>query len=147
MSAARSIYKWSAFLALPGGIWTAFEMYGLTLGGPQMLFFSIAHTLLPMVLAVYLSVPAGLLWLAQTLAALAFGSYRGKVRVPTASLAILAVTISTHSVALWFYEDWSGISVLRIPVCLAGLCLTAAGLVTVWRALRDPHVSAEASKT
>jgi hypothetical protein len=43
-SLARSIYRWNAFLALPGFLWAAFETYGLTLRGSQMLFFSIAHT-------------------------------------------------------------------------------------------------------
>jgi len=60
---ARQALRWSAFLALPGVLWAAFEMYGLTMSGAQMLFFSIAHTMPFLVLAVWLAVPAGAVWL------------------------------------------------------------------------------------
>ena len=37
---ARRIFLVCALAALPGALWQALEMYGLTLGGAQMLFFS-----------------------------------------------------------------------------------------------------------
>ena len=42
---SRRIFILSLWAATPGLLWQAFEMYGLTLGGEQMLFFSIVHTL------------------------------------------------------------------------------------------------------
>ncbi len=136
-SIARSLYRWCALLALPGGLWTALEMYGLTMGGPQMLFFSISHTLAPMVLAVFLSFPTGLLWLAQTLAALAHLAYRAKVGVPTPSLAIFAVTLVTHTAALWTYESWSYVPALRVGICSVGLVFSGIALREAWRQLRQ----------
>ncbi len=140
-SIVRSLYRWCALLALPGGLWTAFEMYGLTISGPQMLFFSIAHTLVPMVLAVFLSFPTGLLWLAQTIAALALPAYRAKVGVPLPSLRIFAVTLSVHTAGLWTYDSWSYIPALRVALCSLGLLLTLVALRESWRQLRAPKTS------
>ena len=72
---ARSLYRWSVFLAMPGGLWIAFELYGLTLRGPQMLFFTIAHAMPFLLVAMFLSVPAGLAWLAQSVVAVASARY------------------------------------------------------------------------
>ena len=140
-SIARSLYRWCALLAIPGGLWTAFEMYGLTMSEPQMLFFSIAHTLVPMVLAVFLSFPTGLLWLAQTIAALAHPIYRAKVGVPRPSLVIFTVTLSLHAAALWTYDSWSYIPALRVSLCSIGLLLTLVALREAWRQLRGANTN------
>ena len=105
-------------------------MYGLTMSGPQMLFFSISHTLFPMVLAVFLSVPAGLAWLLQSGAALLLPSYRAKVGLASWALFLFAITLAIHTIALWGYESWSS-NAMRVPVCLLGIALTCASLVAV----------------
>jgi hypothetical protein len=74
-SLSRILYRWSAFLALPGGLWEAFELYGLTLRGTQMLFFSISHTMPFLLLAIFLSLPAGLAWFLQSVLALLAPKY------------------------------------------------------------------------
>ncbi len=106
-----------------------------------MLFFSIAHTLVPMVMAVFLSVPTGLLWLAQTIAALANTAYRAKVGVPLRSLLIFALTLSVHAIALWTYDSWSYRPTLRVAVCSFGLVLTLVALLESWRQLRGATTS------
>gem|GEM_PF-2162175 len=39
----RRIYKAITLMAAPAMLWTAYELYVLTLNGQQMLFFSITH--------------------------------------------------------------------------------------------------------
>jgi len=138
-STARFIYRWSAFLALPGGLWAAFEMYGLTLSGPQMLFFSIAHTMPLLVLAVFLSVPMGIAWLVQSAGALIFSAYRERLTVPVKSLAVFTLAISFHSAFLATYETWSAIQEVRVPLCLLGLVVTAFAVHQAWVWLRLPN--------
>jgi hypothetical protein len=135
---ARTLYRWCALLALPGGTWAAFEMYGLTMRGPQMLFFSISHTLFPMVLAVFLSVPSGILWLLQTLAALSSHRYREGLGIPVRSLLIFTVALSVHALLLGFYDFWSYVSALRVPLCVLGIVFTVVAVRESWRQLRSP---------
>ena len=137
VAAARSIYRWCALLALPGGVWTALEMYGLTLGGPQMLFFSIAHTLAPMILAVFLSFPMGLLWLIQSVFALFVPHYRAKLGLHIPTLCLFAVSLSFHTLTLWFYDFWSDTSALRVAICCVGLVFSGAVVVLAWLQLRQ----------
>jgi hypothetical protein len=137
---SRLLYRWSAFVALPGGLWAAFEMYGLTLRGSQMLFFSISHNMLPLVLAVWLSVPMGFAWLAQSIFAAAFPSYRAKLAIPRRALLTFIVAIGFHATALSLYELWA-VTVFRVPICLLGLALTAVATREAWLELRptDPR--------
>jgi hypothetical protein len=128
---SRSLYRWSVFLALPGGLWAAFEMYGLTLRGSQMLFFTIAHTMLPLVLAVWLSVPTGIAWLGQSIAAAVSPAYRAKLSLPRRTLLIFVVAICVHVGALSWYDLWS-VTLLRVPICVLGLVLTAFGIREAW---------------
>lgn len=132
---SRFLYRWSAFLALPGGLWAAFEMYGLTLRGSQMLFFTIAHTMLPLVLAVWLSVPAGIAWLSQSVAAIASRTYRAKLSIPRRTLLVFIVAICFHAVALAWYDSWS-VTSLRVPICVLGLVLTVLGTRDAWLEVR-----------
>ena len=53
-----SAFKCSFAVAAPGALCAAFEMFALPLRGPHMLFFSISHSSLPIVLLVLLAVPA-----------------------------------------------------------------------------------------
>lgn len=128
---SRFLYRWSAFLALPGGLWAAFEMYGLTLRGSQMHFFTIAHTMLPLVLAVWLSVPAGVAWLSQSVAAIALPTYRAKLSIPLRTLHVFVVAICVHAGALAWYDSWS-VTPLRVPICVLGLVLTAFCMREAW---------------
>jgi hypothetical protein len=127
----RSLYRWSALLALPGGLWAAFEMYGLTLGGSQMLFFTIAHTMLPLVVVVWLSVPMGVTWLGQSAVAATITSYRARIAVPLRALLVFIVAICFHAAALSWYGSWS-VTSLRVPICLVGLLLTALVVRECW---------------
>jgi hypothetical protein len=131
----RYLYLWSVLLALPGGLWAAFEMYGLTLHGSQMLFFTIAHTMLPLVVAVWLSVPAGIAWLGQSAIAVVAGSYRGRIAIPFYTLLLFIVAICFHAIALFWYGSWS-ITPLRMPICLLGLLLTALVVRECWLQVR-----------
>jgi hypothetical protein len=131
----RFLYRWTVFMTLPGGLWAAFEMYGLTLGGPQMLFFSISHTMFPLVLAVWLSIPAGLLWLTQTIAAITIPIYRSKVSVHRLTLAIFFTAICFHATALYCYGSWS-MTALRVPICFIGRSLTALATRKAWIEVR-----------
>jgi hypothetical protein len=131
----RSLYRWSAFLALPGGLWAAFEMYGLTLRGSQMLFFTIAHTMLPLIIAVWLSVPLGITWLGQSVVAATTPSYRARIAVPLRALLVFIVAICVHAAALSWYGSWS-VTSLRVPICLVGLLLTALVVREWWREVR-----------
>jgi hypothetical protein len=147
-SLARKLFRWSALLALPGGLWTAFEMYGLTLRGPQMLFFSIVHTLPPAVLAVVLSAPMGILWLAQSVLALVHPAYRTRLAIPRLAHAIFVTVIAVQSVLLAEYESWANDAALRVPLCVLGLALTGLVARESWRWLRfaNPGTPAPVSK-
>lgn len=123
-SLARSIYRWTAFLALPGFLWAAFEMYGLTLRGSQMLFFSIVHAMLPLLFVVVLSVPTGVAWLVQSAMALVHPAYRARLAIPWWLLAILVTTIAAHFAMLAGYDSWSSDASLRVPLCFLGFMLT-----------------------
>jgi len=129
----RAIFQLSVLLALPGGLWAAFEMYGLTLFRPQMLFFSIVHTMPLLVWAVLLSVPLGAAWLVQSAIALVFQAYRTRLGLPRRPLVIFVVFIVAHAALLVGYDYWAWIAVLRIPLCLLGLGLTGLAVCEGWR--------------
>jgi hypothetical protein len=132
---SRFLYRWSAFLALPGGLWAAFEMYGLTLRGSQMLFFTIAHTMFPLVLAVWLSVPMGIAWIGQSAVAVAYPAYQAKLSVPRRALLVFVVSICFHAAALSWYGSWS-VTAFRVPICVLGLLLTALATREAWLEVR-----------
>jgi hypothetical protein len=134
---ARQLLRWSAFAALPGVLWAAFEMYGLTMFGAQMLFFSIVHTMPPLVLAVWLAVPAGGIWLTQAAVALAWPTYRDLLYLPTAAAATFFLALSVQAALLVHYEVWSSSKVLRVPLCLVGLIASALLVRESWRSLKD----------
>jgi hypothetical protein len=130
---ARTIYRWSAFLVLPGGLWEAFEMYGLTIGGAQMLFFSVAHTMPIILLALWLSFPLGAAWLLQSGAALASKNYRERIAVPRPQAFLFAAAVLIHSALLYSYESWSASAATRLPVCVLGLALMLITVQQAWQ--------------
>lgn len=133
---ARQVLRWSAFLAFPGILWGALEMYGFTLSGPQMLFFSIAHTMPLLVLAIWLAMPTGAFWLAQSVVALAWPKYRSLVSVSAVSAATFIFALVSQAVLLATYEEWSSSEVARTPLCLLGLVTTVLLVRESWRTLR-----------
>ena len=126
---ARRIFVVCLFLALPGVLWQAFEMYGLTLGGAQMLFFSIVHTMPPLVLLVLLAVPSVVVLLIQSVTALFAVQYRSKIGISKSALTVLSVFLVAHSAALLSYDTWSHIQSVRTPICILGIVLLAISIV------------------
>lgn len=122
---ARQTLQWTAFLAVPGLLWIAFELYGLTLFGPQMLFFSVAHTMPLVLIAIYLAVPLGGLWLLQSAAALLSHRYRKAVCLDTYSAQVFMSALALEALLLLTYQFWSLQPLARIPLCIIGLVLTA----------------------
>lgn len=124
-SVARQIYRWIAFGAMPGVVWSAFEMYVLTLAGPQMLFFSIVHTMPIMVVAVLVGFVCLTLWGLQSLFALFMIGYRTRIGIPVKVLATVVFLGTLHGGLLWWYEKWS-LSSLRLVVCFIGIAAIGA---------------------
>ena len=138
MPSARVRFIVCALVAAPGLLWQAFEMYGLTLGGPQMLFFSIVHTMPVAVLVVLLAIPFALALLGQAIASFFLEGYRLKVGLTKNAAGALSLFLAFHALALLAYEAWSS-SILRIPVCILGLGLFAIAAVYTLIALGNPH--------
>lgn len=114
-------------------------MFGLTLGGEQMLFFSIAHTFAPMVLLVFLSFPTGLAWLLQSITALTILRHRLSLGLSTTTLALFTACISFHAASLLAYETWSHQPATRVIVCLVGIASSVLVIRTSWLLLRSKH--------
>jgi hypothetical protein len=125
----RSLFKWALLLAAPGALWAAYEMFGLTLGGPQMLFFSISHALPPLFLLVLLAVPSFAIWTLTTAISLFTSSVRSALRLTFGTNAVLLAAQLIQVLCLVAYEAWSS-SPVRVVVCLLGW-----GAVLVWLAL------------
>jgi len=119
-----SAYRWSKRLALPALWYTAFEMYGLTLGGPQMLFYSVIHTMPVVVFVVLASMLFFVGWWLQTALALLVAPYRDALGLTGSRVASLLAGLTLHALLLVTYESWSSGNVLRVMLCLAGLVLT-----------------------
>src|SRR5262245_1432991 len=136
---ARLLYRWIAFVAIPGAVWSAFEMYVLTLWGAQMMFFSIVHTMPALVVIVLVGVVGLVLWAFQSLVALLLAAYRVRIGVRTSALVTFAVLTTLHLALLFWYEEWSSSS-LRVAVCILGLATIAALIALSVRHLRKTAV-------
>jgi hypothetical protein len=121
-------------------------MYALTASGPQMLFFSAAHTMPFLVLAVWLAFPAGAAWIIQSAAALLLATYRAKVQVPRSSALVFVVALALQAILLATYDKWSGSS-LRVSICCIGLASVALLLRAWFRCLKSsvPKASGRAT--
>lgn len=140
---ARSLYRWIAFAAIPGTLWSAFEMYVLTLGGAQMLFFSIVHTMPLLVVVVLVGLVSLTLFVIKSATAVLLPAYRAKLAIPRQALGALAGLASLHVALLLSYEVWSS-SGLRIVVCIVGLFSVGLLLALSARHLRkvtEAHAS------
>lgn len=146
MNARRSFIVCSA-AAAPGVLWQAFEMYGLTLRGSQMLFFTIAHVMPPLLILVALALPFMAALVLQSLTALAMDRYRRKLGLSALTLTLVAATVTAQGVALWTYGTWSVNSNLRVPVCLLGIAslgITISRLVIDLLSAKDRQRSVSA---
>ncbi len=122
-SVARIAYLALMLLAAPAMLWTSFEVYGLTLRGEQMLFYSVVHTMPITAMVVFLSVPVFLLWAAVNAGLLAAGGMREAAGVTPRQLRIFLRFQVAHAAALICYETCSGVAALRVIICLIGLWL------------------------
>jgi hypothetical protein len=105
-------------------------MYGWTLTrGTQMIFFSIVHTM-PIVFGfVVVALPFAVALLAQALVALARARYRERIGVSKPALLGIVSFLAAHLLLLTFYEEWSHVDALRVPVCLLGIGLLAVSVL------------------
>jgi hypothetical protein len=131
-SVAGPLYRAIALAAIPGTLWSAFEMYLLTLKGPQMLFFSIVHTMPLMVIFVLVGVVALALWMVQSALALVLPRYGAALGVTTTALTAFVLLSGLQLALLYWYEEWSS-SNLRIAISLLGLA--TVGLL-LWLTVR-----------
>ncbi len=127
---SRRAYFLCLFTAAPGMCWHALEMYGLTLLGPQMLFFSIAHIMPLAVLFVVLAIPFMLVLFIQSAIALARPTYRERVGIRKRAFLAIVVYFPVHALLLGTYEFWSP-TLFRIPLCLLGLTLMVTASTTL----------------
>jgi hypothetical protein len=131
-SPARKLYLWTVFTALPGMLWAAYEMYWLTLHGPQMLFFSISHGA---VIILMLVLPGALMavpWVGQSMAALVSARYARRIAIPLAVHSTFIVAVGGHAILLATYQRWST-SDRRVWICIVGFILICSILYGVVR--------------
>ncbi len=116
-------YKVLLLLAGPAYIWTAFEMYILSLMGSQMLFFSVAHS--APIFLVFLLI-SGALYLALLLTNIYYVAFSDNPAIERKPIIVLIASQMLHIAFLFSYENW-GSSEFCIPVCLLGLYILAHG--------------------
>lgn len=122
MKKANLAYKILLALAAPFILWTSFEMYFLTLFGPQMLFFSIIHAYPNIVLMNSLSAPFYLLLAIYIGVLLILARFKSIHVLPTNILGTVLAFQLLHVLALVTYQQWA-FSWFRLPVCLIALAL------------------------
>jgi hypothetical protein len=109
-SKVRSTGKFLIAASLPFFLGTAFEMYVLTPAqGPQMLFYSLAHTFPPLLLVVWLSGIAFVclaVFAVSVLVSKMVGVLHADRRYVTMMLLILLVQ-AAHAALLLTYDRWA----------------------------------------
>ena len=139
---ARALFITALLVATPGLLWQAFEMYGLTLRGSQMLFFSIVHTMPLAVVAVLLALPAGLVTLVQAAIGYLRPNYAQRLGMTKRAARALIVFLVVHFAALVGYDVWAPIDSVRITVCIVGLVLFAVAAMHTVLSLSSPVTAA-----
>jgi len=139
-SVAKQLSRWTAFAAIPGIVWSALEMYLLTLGGSQMLFFSIVHTMPLLVLVVVVGVVALTIWSVEALIASFLPTYRARIGIPRNIQIAFSALGALHLALLVAYDQWAPSS-MRISLCLVGLATIISLLFLSARHLKKavPH--------
>lgn len=116
------VHKVLLVLAAPVAFWTAFEMYLLTITGPQMLFYSIVHAY-PNILAMnYLSAPFFLILAIYNCVLLSLTLTMSINIMPPIVPGIVLLFQDLHVLALFTYEQWAH-SGYRVFICLLGLVI------------------------
>ncbi len=135
MNWGKKIYKVLLVLAGPAFAWTSFEMYGLTFGRPQMLFYSITHAMPALSLVVLLSALFFLALFAYNLLLLIF-SYIGKNWGVAKMVAVTVLVVQlVHFGLLISYDSWAAIPAVRVPLCIFGLFMVISSSCYVVNAI------------
>ena len=116
-------YKYLLIASAPFFAWTAFEMYGLTVFGPQMLFYSILHTMPILIVIVFLSAMFYLVLFILNIHSKLFSNIKW---LEKSHLMALILMQFLHVTLLVSYDFWAH-SILRIPICIAGLIMLFYG--------------------
>jgi hypothetical protein len=120
-------YRLVLIMAGPATLWTAFEMYGLTLTGPQMLFFSISHAH-PFILTTVFVSSLFFIGLVGMNMLFLLPKPKRHVRLSSRTIAVILAIQLLHILALLSYEEWSAVNAIRIAVCFLGLFLIGGGI-------------------
>ena len=127
-------YKILLILAAPVLFWTSFEMYGLTMFGSQMLFYSISHAYPIIYSLVLFSLP---FFFIIALFNIILGSLNiiSKTNiVPMYVVGSVLTFQALHALALVTYEYWAH-SGFRVLVCIIGLVSLLAVTITCYKGL------------
>jgi hypothetical protein len=123
---ARCIYLMLFIGSVPALAWLSFEVDFLTLlGGPQNLFFGIAHGE-EWVLAIFFptfiwSARCALLFAAICLVMACIPPFRRTLRLRPVTLVVSIVWPLIHLMSFFYYQSWVHDAPSRMAVCLIGL--------------------------
>lgn len=129
------LYKILLLNAWPSFAWTAFEMYILTLGGSQMLFYSVMHSA-PFI-AITVSISA-LFFVGLFLTNIFYKVFTTNLVIEPIVINSIIIAQLLHVSLLFGYEYWA-VSILRIPICLLGLFVLLYGSYFVLRRVFAPN--------
>lgn len=133
------VYIILMLFAAPSALWVAFEMYGLTLFGSQMLFYSITHAFPAILGVVLLSVIFFLILLLFNAIFVASNKLCSKLNPPKKVITFILVFQVFHVAALLSYEFWASITILRILMALFGLVFVFFVVVAVGKYIFAPN--------
>lgn len=132
MKKAYLTYKYLLILATPVLFWTSFEMYGLTLFGSQMLFYSISHAYPVIYTIVLLSLPFFFIIALFNSTLVILAVIKKSIIVPTNVIGAVLTFQIIHALALASYGYWAQ-SGFRVLVCIIGLISLLAVTILCYR--------------
>ncbi len=119
----EKFYKFLLVASAPFFVWTSFELYGLTVFGSQMLFYSITHTMPTLVSVILLSVIFYMLLLIVNVLSVFFT----KLKIIDDTLLLIFIFMQVlHALLLFSYDYWAT-TIARIPICIVGLTMLIFG--------------------
>ena len=119
-------------------LWLAFEMFGLTLFGSQMLFFSITHTYSLISIVVLVSSVGFLLLSLVNGVCVLIEPLKLQSKIPARIYRSLFAYQSFIIALLLSYEFWTSAAPIRILVAVIGLAGTLLVCVSVGKYLVSP---------
>jgi len=140
MNKAYLTYKLLLILSAPALFWTSFEMYGLTMRGSQMLFYSISHAYPIIYSVVLLSLPFFFMLAIYNLILGSLIIIKRIVVVPIHIVGIVFTFQILHALALFTYEYWAP-SGYRVIICSIGLALLLTASIVCIRMLKTYNKS------